>query len=576
MPETFFSKCLPLARQGFDNCAGLTMCNLSPTTADELEDIYKDSTGRFRQMGAMLETDIMARACQVEENPLYTLIRAYAKNWDAKKYVSIEKDVRSGLALVRPFIRVSRDNLINNNYWSWTKTGDSGTSGGTTYDMVGTVTSTTSIPADVNWFPARLVVHISGRSGGGSATKTQWEVKKSVVSGSNVILYLRSLNAGSTLPGAKLESAATGILVRGMNSISDYESHCDQIPRLNTRSAFLAFMQNSRWSICEDEMTVRFKKHLFDNNPLYREYFHTDEAQFNGELIKDWQNRFVHQFLFGKADPRQTETDWPDLDVIESFIDDNTGNSLYIPGIEGRCVGRRAYVKGVYEQLAECSRVVDLQGDVINIPELQTMLYDMYRVRKANKTPNPEIIEVVVDSAYRVQFVQGLIRYLKMRYEDTLRFNANIGEQKKSPALGFMYQDFPLDYPAGVTLRVTSHIALDDWVSAHATLGGDTLGGAARWMMILDWSSIYMAPLASNTKVLKTGSIEDLAKINAEALCRMAVPAKSVRHHSMLWTAVVECPASSLWIENFSFGVPEHENKYGNYSDLRGNDPAND
>jgi len=570
--EDFFSKCAPLTRTGIDSCSGLTLCNLSPTSADELDNIYKDSSGRWRIMGALLDSDIMAKACQIEENPLYTYIRAYSRDWGTSRLGKVPT-ANSGLIEVMPFVKVSRKNLVNNNYWKWTKTGDAGTISGITYDVRGTAESLSSIPADVNWFPDKLVVHISGLSSGGSATKTQWLVVHQTVAGDKVTLYVRSQNAGSSFPGSKLQTPLSGVLMRGANNISPYESHCDQIPRLNTKSTFLAFVQHTRWSICNDKLTQEFKEHLIKNNPLYREYYHVEEAEYNKTILGDFQSRLVHQFLFGKPLPNQNETDWPELEPIESMTD--TGDHLLLNGIEGRCIGRRAQVEGVYEQLNRCGRVYDMQGDVLNWPELQDALYDLYRVRKSSGTPNPELIEVIVDSAFRIQFIQGLIRYMKMRYEDTLRFTQAIGNQTKT-SLGFNYQDFQLDFPAGVTLRVTSHISFDDYVSAHKRAGGEALARSSRWMLFLDWSNIYMANLASETVELSTGNIQDLAKINSDALCRMKVPTKSMKHYALLWTAVVECPASSLWLENFDFGVPEHQFKYGTYNDYRGNQASND
>lgn len=573
--EDFFSKCAPLSRTGIDSCSGLTLCNLSPTTADELEEIYKDSSGRWRIMGALLETDIMAKACQIEENPLYAFIRAYAQDWGSAALGRQLSGDRSTIE-VMPFIKVTRKNLINNSYWKWTKNGDSGTSpGGVTYDIRGTAESLTSIPADVAWFPDKLVVHISGRTGAGSSTKTQWlVVDQASAAGNKVTLYLRSQNAGSSFPGSKLETPSSGVLMRGVNNISPYESHCDQIPRLNTTSDYLAFVQHTRWSLCNDELTQKFKQHLLEGNPLYRKYYDVPEAEYNKQLLGDFQNRLVHQFLWGKPLPKQNESEWPELEVIESMTDGLTGDFLYLQGIEGRCVGRRAQVEGVYEQLNRCGRVYDLQGDVLNWPEFQDALYDLYRQRKSSGTPNPELIEAVVDSAFRVQFIQGLIRYMKMRYEDTLRFTQAIGNQTKTN-LGFTYQDFTLDYPAGVTLRVVSHIAFDDYVSAHKRAGGDTLATAARWLLLLDWSNIHMINIASDTVELRTGDIKDVAKINSDAFCRMKLPAKSIKHYAQLWTAVVKCPATSLWYENFAFEVPEHQYKVNTYNDYRGDDPDN-
>lgn len=581
MPDDFFSKCAPLIRPGIDSCAGLTTCNLSPTTAQDLEEIYTDSAGRYRISGALFDTDIMAKACQIQENPLYTFVRANSRDLGSK-ILTTSKTVGSGLIDIQPFIRVKRQNLINNTYWVWTRTGNSGTVAGITYDIVGTCESLTSIPADINWFPARRQVFISGLTSAGTKTHTQWLVVYAAVSGNKVNVYLRSQNAGSSMLPAKLGTPDTGVLMRGVNNISPYEADCNQIPRLNTVSTFLAFVQHSRWSLCNDEMTQRFKKHIYEGNQLYREYYHVEEAEYNKQVMTDWQNSLVHSFLFGKALPNQDENNWPKLDVIESWSDGLTGDHIYLSGVEGRCVGRRANAEGVYEQLSKCGRVLDLQGEVINFPELQRALYELHRLRKTNGVPNSDIIEIVVDSAYRPHFITGLMRYLKMRYEDMLRFTQPVGDAKKTE-LGFIYQDFTLDYPAGVTLRVTSHVALDDFVSAHRNVGGDRFANAGRWLLMLDWSNIYMGNIASESVELETGDIKDLAKINSDAFCRMKVPKKSIKHNAILWTTIVECPATSLWIENFAFQPPEHENMYGNpnisgkggYLDYAGDDPSN-
>ena len=85
-----------------------------------------------------------------------------------------------------------------------------------------------------------------------------------------------------------------------------------------------------------------------------------------------------------------------------------------------------------------------------------------------------------------------------------------------------------------------------------------------------------MGVIESRFKDLSSGNIEDLAKINSDAFCRMDNPVRSIRHYLLKWTVDVKCPAASLVIENVAFAVPEVENKYSDYSDIKGNDPSND
>jgi hypothetical protein len=90
-----------------------------------------------------------------------------------------------------------------------------------------------------------------------------------------------------------------------------------------------------------------------------------------------------------------------------------------------------------------------------------------------------------------------------------------------------------------------------------------------------------MANIQSESVDLRTGDIKRLAEINGDAFCRMKVPQRSIKHYSLLFTVIVTNPLNSLWLENFAFAVPEHQNKYGNpalgqYTDYAGNDPSND
>ena len=570
----YFIKCAPLMRQDFDSCGGLTNCNLSPTTADELDQIYKDSQGRWRIMGALIENDMMGKACQAKQNPFYEFIIANAKAW-GKANLGRSQRIGSGLIEVEPFLKVGRKGLINNAYWKWTKTGNSGTAAnGQSYDIVGNATSTASIPGDGNWFGDKMEVQISGLSGGGSRTQTQWLVVHRATQANGIVqLFLRSRNGSSRLAGYKLETPSTGVLFRGVPNVNPAESFCQQPPRLNTNSQYLAWISDTRWSMCEDDNVKKFKQNLYEGNPLYRQFFAVESAEYMKQLTTDFQNRLVNTFLFSKPLPNQTENLWPNLETIGAFDDQNQGDYIYLPGIEGKCVGRRASVVGVYEQLAECNRVLDCQGQRINLPELFTYLYDMQRVRKDNGLDG-SVIEIVVDSAYRVSFIQGLFRYLKARYEGTMHAVFDITKNEKvSPQLGFVWQDFPLDWPM-VTLRVVSHYAFDDFVSAHTAVSSSlTIAGRFAW--IFDWNTIYMSIIESETLEIRTADNKTIGAINSDAFCRMRIPQRSIKHYAMKWCVVVDCPSANLWLENFTAEVPEHEAAVGatdGYGNLTTND----
>jgi hypothetical protein len=574
MPTDYFSKCAPLLREDFDSCAGLTLCNVAPVTDTQLDGIFQDSSGRFRGMAHLIEADMMGSACQVRENPLYKWIIANAESYQAS--VNTSKRRGSGITEVEPFLRVRRKGIFNNLFW----TVASGTNGsvsvnGTIADAFFNLSSQTSVPNDVTWFAVGDEISIFGKSASGNATRTNWRVVYSAIVGDYVRVYVKSRNAGSALASGKLEFPTTGVAISLANNSSPYESRCNNIPRVNLKSDYLIWIQNTRWSICNDEHTQKFRKYLFDNNPLYREYYAVEEGEYNKSVLEDFQNKVAHTFLFGKGDANQTETLWNNLEQITSFSDQVFGEYIYLPGIEGRCVERRAYVKGVYEQLAECGRVIDLQGDVLNFPELQTYLYDMVRIRSDNGFES-KVIEIVTDSAYKQLLLRGLYQYLRTQFGGDLRVNVDMSTFTKTGTtpLGFMFTEVDLDYPA-VKLRIVSHFAFDDLVNAHARVNSN-LTTAGRMIWMLAWDTVTMGVIESRFKDLSSGNVEDLAKINSDAFCRMDNPVRNIRHYLLKWTVDVKCPQASLVIENVAFQVPEVENKYGSYTDIKGNDPSND
>jgi hypothetical protein len=572
--DTFFAKCLPALRTDFQSCARLSDCDLSPTTEGELDSIYTDSEGRFRIMGAILETNFMGKACQIRENPLYDFVMKYAKEWGTKK-LNIRKNGFGGND-VEPFVIVGRRAIINNNYWKFAAgvSGAGTAPNGAAYTLRIDATSLGDVPISVDWFPLGQSVFISGRGSTGGATLTQWKIAYADNANNVIRLYLVSQTSGAKTPSYKNEVPLEGVGMRGLANVSPYEKYCYQIPRLNDKIKYPAFIQNTRWTLCHDELTQRFIDRLREGNPLYSEYYAVDEAEYNRQVIQDFQYRLVNTFLFNTALPNQTMAAWDQLEEISSWSDSGIGGSgIYLPDIEGRCVGRRANAEGVYQQLAECGRVKDLLGQRMNFPELQAELYNMMRVRSDNGTPQANIFDIVVDSAFRPLFIQALVRYQQAKYEGAARYNIEVKDVRTNA--GFVFSEFIMDYPAGMVLRVVSHYALDDLLTAHVAVNAN-LASPGRKALLLDWSTIYFAIIESRTVTRRTGDAEEIAKFNEDALCVIDIPKRSMKLNTMAFSTIVDCPRANLWIENFSFEVPEHQIAVGDSTDIYGNYTGND
>lgn len=567
-----FARCSPAFSTDIDRCGAATLCNISTTTSDELASIYADGSDRWRIMGALLEADFIGKACQIKLNGMFDWIMATKREFGAKR-LSMNK-INGGLWEVMPFIKMARKGPINNEFWTVSDGAASSGTGpnGGVYTHTFDVVSQSGIPNDVRWFPNRLRVFISGVTGAGTATRTAWRVVDQEVTGGKIRLYVVSENAATFLPADKVTVPTDGLLTRGTPNVNDYEQYCTQIPGLNTNQLNPFWLESVRYTFCEDELMRRYLQAIRDNNPYYKQFADVESVELNRQITEDWQRRHAWQFFFGKALPNQTLATYDDLDQITVFSDDALGNYVNMP-FEGRCIGRRANAIGIYELFAECGRVKDLQGQVLNIPELLDALYKLKRMRESNGVQG-NVIEIFTDSFYAVQLAQGLFRYFEVKSEGLLRLNYELSNKREQSPLGWVWRTFQLDWP-NVELRIVTHPFFDDYVDAHTNVG-TTLTPAGRFVWMIDWSSTYQAVIGSNTVTNNSGDVSTLAAVNSAFECVMRVPKRSRKMISLTYTNVVECPATSLLLENLSSGVPEHQLKSGDYTDYYGNYVGND
>lgn len=564
--DNIFAKCLPAISTDIDRCGAVTMCDLSPTTEDQLASIYKDGSDRWRIIGALLEQDFIGKACQIKQNGMYDWIRATSRDISGRKLRLSE--LKRGIWEVMPFVQMLRKGPINNEYWNVANgTEESSTFNGAAYTERFDVSSQTGITGDARWFPERMRVFINGISAGGSATRTAWKVVGAeALDTTTVRVYVTSENANSFLAAAKLELPEIGLLTRGTPNVNDHEKYCAQIPGLNTNQLTPYWMETVRYGICDDELYKKYISAIKSNNPFFKQFGDVESVELNKQIIEDYQRRHAWSFFFNKPLANQDLTNWDQLEQITVYSDDSYGNYLNFP-FEGRCIGRRANTVGIYEQMAECGRVKDLQGQILNIPELQDALYKIKRMRESNGIP-ADTIELFTDSFYAVQLGQGFLRYFSAKSEGLLRLNQDLMAKSVQGPLGFVFTEINMDYP-NVKLRIVTHPFYDDMVDAMTKVS-TTLTAAGRFLWILDWTTNYQGMIESNSVMNRTGNLQELAAVNHDYLCVMKVPAKSQRLTSMTYANVAECPAASLLLENIADGVPEHLQKVGNYADYYG------
>lgn len=539
--SNIFEKCLPAIGTDIKRCGTVTVCNVSTPTADELSDIYTDGSGNFRLMDALFMQDFEIKACGATQNGLYDFLMANKVNMSKRiNKVSIGK----GRYQIMPFILAQQKSVYNNEYW----TVSGGTSSGGNWQV--DVASQTDVPVDVRWFNAPERVFIFGKTSGGTQTSTAWRIVSSSIVSSKVRLILASENTNSALSASKIESPVNGVLIRGTGNINDYEAFCEQGPGVNLNKMVPFFHETNRLSLCDSELYQQYRDAIIDNNPYYAKFGDIPEVELNAQLGADYQRRFVNNFFYNKPLDNQDMNSWTSLEDI--VIPDATDITI---GDEGKCVGKRANAVGVYEQMASCGRVKDLQGETLNLPELFRAIYAIQRVREG-LGENTEQVDLMTDSFFAAQIHTAMIRYFNSKSEGLLRMNIDLnGPDAKRGNFGFRFRSYQLIWP-NVTLNVISHKFFDDRVSALKAVG-DAYEASGRSVWIIDWAGVYPAELATNRVVNNTGDLKTLAAINSTFACVMKVPTRKQTLTSTTYTVVVECPQSSLILENISSDVPE-------------------
>ena len=584
--DQIFAYCSAALGTTASRCDGITASTIDPTKSSDLKSIYMNAAGdKWRIIGLLLEADFIGKSCQIKQNGMYDWIQSISKRVGPKR-MSLSQ-INSGLWEMFPFIKMERKGLINNEFWNvtsgtlannntppTTNTPSSAVPNGVPYNYSFEVASQTGIPADPRWFTPRLRVEIGGTSPSGSHTQTEWEVVASEPAGtplgSRLKVYAKTLNKASALNADKIIAPTTGLLVRGTPNVSDYDYYCPEIPGLNTRQLTPFFIETTRWSYRICELMEKYLAAIRANNPYFKEFGDVESVELNRQIQMDFERREAWAFFFNKPYEHQNLNEYDQLPPIT--IQDGT---VIKNSYGGRVIGRRAAATGIYELHAQCGRVFDLQGQVMNLTELFDAIYQMLRVRESIGTQT-DYVEMWTDDHFAMQFQQGMFNYYASKVKDpttgssTFRVNYDICGKCNNAPFGFRWRSFQIDFPY-VELRVVTHPFFNDLSAGLSIAGGASLATSGRVAWFIDWNVNYQMIFDANSVMLGSGDLNRLAEVDfASYGCVMKLPRDRQKLMSKTYSNINECPAASMFLENFPNTVPEHKGTSGSTYDLYG------
>lgn len=330
-----------------------------------------------------------------------------------------------------------------------------------------------------------------------------------------------------------------GLVIVLPNAISDYESWCYQDNAENTNKLLTYFLQTTRETHqYSDEYLLALNAAL--TSGYFKDFKELPLAQQkviqHKKYIRDWLNGV----FYGQA--------------INEFQDPNTYTQLptVVDPLNPSCtLEYKAHALGIRTQLANCNRVLDMQGQPLNLNQGSAGLFQAgYLLKRAREASGGTVdrIEFGTDRFTAGIILQVMQDFYKKKYgvETTRYYEPN---QKlmfeNNVMLTYNTYQLPPD-EGGYELCIWTDPYFDDRLISFPAAQQNR--GRVLWG--IDWSDFQLGIAGTNSATRQTNVADNLYN---------CVIRPNVRHYqlnSTTWTTIVEDVNRHLVVENFAAGCP--------------------
>ena len=321
----------------------------------------------------------------------------------------------------------------------------------------------------------------------------------------------------------------TGTLIRLSNSVSDYESHAQQIaPNLSV--TLLEFWQQTIRSSFQYNSEVE----LALKSPLTSEFFKKFRTlpliKQQKQIMDDAELKLFNTFFYGdRINENQTVEGYRNLPTV---VD---------PANAAMTLEFKSNTLGVRPQLGACGRIQDLNGGALDLDAIFALGYTLKRYRGSN------VIDLITDRYTGSRIRDIMFKYYKAKYGiDSFAANVQVGKKIDFNGMAvFTYNLY--DVPdEGYQLAVFTDEFFDDKLGSFDTAHKN----AGRVLWGIDWSDVAINVLRTNSAMRQTNVNDRLY----EAVISPVVT------HTKLMSKTIEVQVGDTnrhaLIENFSDACP--------------------
>jgi hypothetical protein len=541
MATTLFNQCNPRLIQVEDSCGcAVTRANIKAMTPSDFEADYWMETGMSRVVANAKE----ARMTGVSQRALTDL---FLSRMVPLKQTNLTPN---GGSVIAPFVYLPQQHRVNSNYFVITSGNVHPAAGigaipASAYQLI-IINESSQFASPLvglqNYFlPGRYLVAMYK-----DATNTGRTVQFKILTSANanfggveralVSVQPNVVDAtwvGYTAPQKLVYQPTHGLVVPLANSISNYESWCDQEVAENTYKLKAFWFQTIRRTHCyNDEYVAAMNAPLLDD--FFKKFRQVPLAQQKKRQFALAERAWYNTIWFGdKIDNNQTVPTYTDLPKV------------YDPANPSCLLEYKANTLGIQTQLAECGRKVDFQGGPLDLDLLKEALYSLKRTRSAGGA-DIQRIEAWTDRYTAHNILTIMVQYYKDTYGwDVTRFYQPKQELVFDGQVLWNYNvyDFPDE---GVQLVVVTDTFFDDYLAAFPTADKDM----GRYLWMIDWSDINIGLAGSKSVTRQTNVADDLYN------CIITPVVNHYQLYSETIAIVVQDPNRHLIYNNFSNDCP--------------------